>query len=108
MASRWRITGNKGRCYDFLIDFNAHRRRNSQHFWNCHIFVFTSRNSNLRTGFQRRNRIYKEEQRKLRAASKKADGEVPDIVSTAEILHFLLAELFVTSYSTLQKKNIAA
>ncbi|KAG6749870.1 hypothetical protein POTOM_046942 [Populus tomentosa] len=148
MASGWGITGNKGRCYDFWMDFSEcmsqcrepkdcaflredyleclhHSKEtvldlvfmassverislvNSLHIakailvdieffremllLNWHLrFIVDGHTKLCQLGqplrllslgfllgiiqFQRRNRIYKEEQRKLRAASQKADG----------------------------------
>ncbi|OMO81924.1 Pre-mRNA-splicing factor SF2 [Corchorus olitorius] len=98
MASGWGINGNKGRCYDFWADFSecmSHCREPKdcallrEDYLEClhHSKELTVFHALLRvlkfpnwTGirsFQRRNRIYKEEQRKLRAATQKGkEGEV--------------------------------
>ncbi|KAK2649479.1 hypothetical protein Ddye_016968 [Dipteronia dyeriana] len=74
MASGWGITGNKGRCYDFWIDFSE-CMSTCREPKDCSLL----REDYLEClhhakEFQRRNRIYKEEQRKIRAAARKAKG----------------------------------
>ncbi|KAI5565191.1 hypothetical protein POPTR_014G129600v4 [Populus trichocarpa] len=74
MASGWGITGNKGRCYDFWMDFSecmSQCREPKDCAFLREDYLECLHHSKE---FQRRNRIYKEEQRKLRAASQKADG----------------------------------
>ncbi|GMH08022.1 hypothetical protein Nepgr_009862 [Nepenthes gracilis] len=72
MASGWGITGNKGRCYDFWIDFSE-CMSGCREPKDCALlredYLECLHHSKE---FQRRNRIYKEEQRQLRAASRKA------------------------------------
>ncbi|GLT53287.1 hypothetical protein SLA2020_265700 [Shorea laevis] len=72
MASGWGITGNKGRCYDFWVDFSECMSR-CREPKDCSLlredYLECLHHSKE---FQRRNRIYKEEQRKLRAAARKA------------------------------------
>ncbi|PIA61369.1 hypothetical protein AQUCO_00300724v1, partial [Aquilegia coerulea] len=72
MASGWGITGNKGRCYDFWIDFSDCMSR-CREPKDCVLL----REDYLEClhhakEYQRRNRIYKEEQRQIRAAARKA------------------------------------
>ncbi|OAY49516.1 NADH dehydrogenase [ubiquinone] iron-sulfur protein 5-B [Manihot esculenta] len=71
MASGWGITGNKGRCYDFWIDFSECMSR-CREPKDCALlredYLECLHHSKE---FQRRNRIYKEEQRKIRAAARK-------------------------------------
>ncbi|XP_014495869.1 serine/arginine-rich-splicing factor SR34 isoform X2 [Vigna radiata var. radiata] len=80
MASGWGITGNKGRCYDFWMDFSECMSR-CREPKDCGLlredYLECLHHSKE---FQRRNRIYKEEQRKIRAAAKKAkdDGVVKE------------------------------
>ncbi|KAI8525127.1 hypothetical protein RHMOL_Rhmol13G0204900 [Rhododendron molle] len=94
MASGWGITGNKGRCYDFWMDFSECMSRCREpkdcsllreDYLEClhhskevisipQLLVFftpLSPSSLIVLLFQRRNRIYKEEQRQLRAAARK-------------------------------------
>ncbi|KAJ8619509.1 hypothetical protein MRB53_028038 [Persea americana] len=75
MASGWGITGNKGRCYDFWTDFSECMSRCREpkdcallreDYFECLHHA---------KEFQRRNRIYKEEQRQIRAAARKAKEE---------------------------------
>ncbi|KAG6606963.1 NADH dehydrogenase [ubiquinone] iron-sulfur protein 5-B, partial [Cucurbita argyrosperma subsp. sororia] len=72
MASGWGITGNKGRCYDFWIDFSDCMSR-CREPKDCALlredYLECLHHSKE---FQRRNRVYKEEQRKLRAAKGEA------------------------------------
>ncbi|XP_020101742.1 NADH dehydrogenase [ubiquinone] iron-sulfur protein 5-B [Ananas comosus] len=75
MASGWGITGNKGRCYDFWTDFSECMSR-CREPKDCSLL----RDDYLEClhhskEFQRRNRIYKEEQRQKRAAERKAKEE---------------------------------
>ncbi|XP_026456761.1 NADH dehydrogenase [ubiquinone] iron-sulfur protein 5-B-like [Papaver somniferum] len=76
MASGWGITGNKGRCYDFWTDFSECMSSCRQPE-DCVLL----REDYLEClhhakEFQRRNRVYKEEQRQIRAAVRKAkEGE---------------------------------
>ncbi|XP_027353253.1 serine/arginine-rich-splicing factor SR34-like isoform X1 [Abrus precatorius] len=75
MASGWGITGNKGRCYDFWMDFSECMSR-CREPKDCALL----REDYLEClhhpkEFQRRNRIYKEEQRKLRAAARKGQED---------------------------------
>ncbi|CAI0440436.1 unnamed protein product [Linum tenue] len=72
MASGWGITGNKGRCYDFWIDFSECMSR-CREPKDC-TFLREDYMECLHHSkeFQRRNRIYKEEQRKIRAAAREA------------------------------------
>ncbi|KAI3956355.1 hypothetical protein MKW92_026954 [Papaver armeniacum] len=76
MASGWGITGNKGRCYDFWTDFSECMSSCRQPK-DCVLL----REDYLEClhhakEFQRRNRVYKEEQRQIRAAVRKAkEGE---------------------------------
>ncbi|KAJ4819198.1 NADH-ubiquinone oxidoreductase-like protein [Rhynchospora pubera] len=78
MASGWGITGNKGRCYDFWVDFSECMSR-CREPKDCHLlredYLECLHHSKE---FQRRNRIYKEEQRQLRAAARK-DEESDEI-----------------------------
>ncbi|KAK4407010.1 NADH dehydrogenase [ubiquinone] iron-sulfur protein 5-A [Sesamum angolense] len=106
MASGWGITGNKGRCYDFWMDFSDCMSRCREpkdcallreDYLEClhhskEVYCLTAtgycclRTSTLFCSFcsvdgnkcavvfQRRNRVYKEEQRQLRAASEKGNG----------------------------------
>ncbi|KAH7837198.1 hypothetical protein Vadar_010903 [Vaccinium darrowii] len=71
MASGWGITGNKGRCYDFWMDFSECMSR-CREPKDCSLlredYLECLHHSKE---FQRRNRIYKEEQRQLRAAARK-------------------------------------
>ncbi|KAG2241989.1 hypothetical protein Bca4012_103266 [Brassica carinata] len=81
MASGWGITGNKGRCYDFWMDFSecmSHCREPKDCSLLREDYLECLHHSKE---FQRRNRIYKEEQRKLRAASRKGE-EVGDATHT--------------------------
>ncbi|THU56975.1 hypothetical protein C4D60_Mb11t22870 [Musa balbisiana] len=73
MASGWGITGNKGRCYDFWIDFSECMSRCREpkdcallreDYFECLHHA---------KEFRRRNRVYKEEQRQIRAAARKAE-----------------------------------
>ncbi|XP_009142510.1 NADH dehydrogenase [ubiquinone] iron-sulfur protein 5-B [Brassica rapa] len=76
MASGWGITGNKGRCYDFWMDFSqcmSHCREPKDCSLLREDYLECLHHSKE---FQRRNRIYKEEQRKLRAASRKGEQVV--------------------------------
>ncbi|MCL7034782.1 hypothetical protein MKW94_011912 [Papaver nudicaule] len=71
MASGWGITGNKGRCYDFWTDFSECMSSCRQPK-DCVLL----REDYLEClhhakEFQRRNRVYKEEQRQKRAAARK-------------------------------------
>ncbi|KAJ3669281.1 hypothetical protein LUZ60_011231 [Juncus effusus] len=70
MASGWGINGNKGRCYDFWVDFSECMSRCRQPT-DCHLlredYLECLHHSKE---FQRRNRVYKEEQRQLRAAER--------------------------------------
>ncbi|KAL6505025.1 hypothetical protein OROGR_024842 [Orobanche gracilis] len=117
MASGWGITGNKGRCYDFCMDFSdcislcrepkdcalfredyfeclhhpKELNKKCQDFGALdtlagvaeastatqisRIYVVKSYAKN----FQRRNRVYKEEQRQLRAAAGNAKGGGNDV-----------------------------
>ncbi|CAF2060107.1 hypothetical protein HID58_071702 [Brassica napus] len=71
MASGWGITGNKGGCYDFWMDFSecmSHCREPKDCSLLREDYLECLHHSKE---FQRRNRIYKEEQRKIRAASRK-------------------------------------
>ncbi|XVE73326.1 hypothetical protein DITRI_Ditri11bG0108600 [Diplodiscus trichospermus] len=74
MASGWGINGNKGRCYDFWVDFSECMSR-CREPKDCALlredYLECLHHSKE---FQRRNRIYKEEQRKLRAAARKDKG----------------------------------
>ncbi|CAN0870601.1 NADH dehydrogenase [ubiquinone] iron-sulfur protein 5-A, partial [Linum grandiflorum] len=72
MASGWGITGNKGRCYDFWIDFSECMSK-CREPKDC-AFLREDYMECLHHSkeFQRRNRIYKEEQRKIRAAARLA------------------------------------
>ncbi|KAI3694258.1 hypothetical protein L1987_77222 [Smallanthus sonchifolius] len=74
MASGWGITGNKGRCYDFWMDFSECMSR-CREPKDCSLlredYLECLHHSKE---FQRRNRIYKEEQRQIRAAAQKAKG----------------------------------
>ncbi|KAI3698395.1 hypothetical protein L2E82_41907 [Cichorium intybus] len=78
MASGWGITGNKGRCYDFWMDFSECMSR-CREPKDCSFlredYLECLHHSKE---FQRRNRIYKEEQRQIRAAAQKAKGGVGD------------------------------
>ncbi|XP_076900974.1 NADH dehydrogenase [ubiquinone] iron-sulfur protein 5-B-like [Bidens hawaiensis] len=92
MASGWGITGNKGRCYDFWMDFSECMSRCREPKdcsllredylettpKSCCILPMSDGISILKLiskeKFQRRNRIYKEEQRQIRAAAEKAKG----------------------------------
>ncbi|KAK8982200.1 hypothetical protein V6N11_037375 [Hibiscus sabdariffa] len=71
MASGWGINGTKGRCYDFWVDFSECMSR-CREPKDCGLlredYLECLHHSKE---FQRRNRIYKEEQRKLRAAARK-------------------------------------
>ncbi|CAO2200386.1 unnamed protein product, partial [Urochloa humidicola] len=75
MASGWGINGNKGRCYDFWLDFSECMSRCRQPS-DCGLlredYLECLHHSKE---FQRRNRIYKEEQRQIRAAARKAKEE---------------------------------
>ncbi|CAI9112813.1 OLC1v1013306C1 [Oldenlandia corymbosa var. corymbosa] len=74
MASGWGITGNKGRCYDFWMDFSECMSR-CREPKDCALLredYFECLHHSKE--FQRRNRIYKEEQRQLRAAAQKGEG----------------------------------
>ncbi|XBI37975.1 hypothetical protein VPH35_123152 [Triticum aestivum] len=75
MASGWGINGNKGRCYDFWLDFSSCMSRCRQPS-DCGLlredYLECLHHSKE---FQRRNRIYKEEQRQIRAAARKAKEE---------------------------------
>uniref|UniRef100_A0A0A9F1K7 NADH dehydrogenase [ubiquinone] iron-sulfur protein 5 n=1 Tax=Arundo donax TaxID=35708 RepID=A0A0A9F1K7_ARUDO len=75
MASGWGINGNKGRCYDFWLDFSECMSRCRQPY-DCALlredYLECLHHSKE---FQRRNRIYKEEQRQIRAAARKAKEE---------------------------------
>ncbi|GJN15475.1 hypothetical protein PR202_gb02395 [Eleusine coracana subsp. coracana] len=75
MASGWGINGNKGRCYDFWVDFSECMSRCRQPS-DCALlredYMECLHHSKE---FQRRNRIYKEEQRQIRAAARKAKEE---------------------------------
>ncbi|KAF3556424.1 hypothetical protein F2Q69_00010238 [Brassica cretica] len=76
MASGWGITGNKGRCYDFWMDFSecmSHCREPKDCSLLREDYLECLHHSKE---FQRRNRVYKEEQRKLRAASRKGEQAV--------------------------------
>ncbi|CAO2207562.1 unnamed protein product, partial [Urochloa humidicola] len=74
MASGWGINGNKGRCYDFWLDFSECMSRCRQPS-DCGLlredYLECLHHSKE---FQRRNRIY-EEQRQIRAAARKAKEE---------------------------------
>ncbi|KAL4603497.1 hypothetical protein ACB092_10G127800 [Castanea dentata] len=76
MASGWGISMNKGRCYDFWIDFSECMSR-CREPKDCTLLredYFECLHHSKE--FRRRNRIYKEEQRQLRAASRNGkDGE---------------------------------
>ncbi|KAL0315234.1 UNVERIFIED_CONTAM: NADH dehydrogenase [ubiquinone] iron-sulfur protein 5-A [Sesamum calycinum] len=110
MASGWGITGNKGRCYDFWMDFSDCMSRcrepkdcallredyleclhhskedhassiagfsvTSLMFWSSD---FRHTSDECQYVFQRRNRVYKEEQRQLRAAAEKGKGGGEDV-----------------------------
>ncbi|EYU39176.1 hypothetical protein MIMGU_mgv1a016527mg [Erythranthe guttata] len=79
MASGWGITGNKGRCYDFWMDFSECMSQCRQPK-DCGLLredYFECLNHSKE--FQRRNRVYKEEQRQLRAAAEKAKGGGVDV-----------------------------
>lgn len=69
------ISGNKGRCYDFWIDFSECMSR-CREPKDCSLlredYLECLHHSKE---FQRRNRVYKEEQRQIRAAARKAKGE---------------------------------
>ncbi|MBA0671061.1 hypothetical protein Goklo_024787 [Gossypium klotzschianum] len=96
MASGWGINGTKGRCYDFWVDFSECMSRCREpkdcallredyleclhHSKEVRFLHFKCPPPNILILFvqlfQRRNRIYKEEQRKLRAAARKdKEGE---------------------------------
>ncbi|XP_078436162.1 NADH dehydrogenase [ubiquinone] iron-sulfur protein 5-B-like isoform X2 [Wolffia australiana] len=83
MASGWGITGNKGRCYDFWNDFSECMSR-CREPKDCALlredYLECLHHSKE---FQRRNRIYKEEQRQIRAAERKAKGEAEDVGGSA-------------------------
>ncbi|KAK4389958.1 NADH dehydrogenase [ubiquinone] iron-sulfur protein 5-A [Sesamum angolense] len=74
MAWGWEITGNKGRCYDFWIDFSDCMSR-CREPKDCALlredYLECLHHSKE---FQRRNGVYKEEQRQLRVASEKGKG----------------------------------
>ncbi|KAG1326244.1 NADH dehydrogenase [ubiquinone] iron-sulfur protein 5-B [Cocos nucifera] len=78
MASGWGITGNKGRCYDFWVDFSE-CMSGCREPKDCALL----REDYLEClhhakEFQRRNRIYKEEQRQIRAAARKTKEEAEE------------------------------
>ncbi|KAI4341683.1 hypothetical protein MLD38_026377 [Melastoma candidum] len=74
MASGWGITGNKGRCYDFWMDFSECMSRCRSPRTAPSSARTTSSASITPRSFKEGTRVYKEEQRKLRAAAQKADG----------------------------------
>ncbi|KAG6521868.1 hypothetical protein ZIOFF_019001 [Zingiber officinale] len=75
MASGWGISGNKGRCYDFWNEFSECMSRCREPKECTFLREDYFECLHHAKEFKRRNRIYKEEQRQIRAAARKAKEE---------------------------------